>query len=416
MNVRSAFDWQMPVSVTFGAGCAEELPAALGDRRAIVLAFEPARTWALSEQWRNALGARLVAWVDVDDGLSDLAAAHALSERVWPLQRDDPDCVLVGLGGGTTLDLAKLVRCRPLAGGFDALAAALRGTAPWPAMARTPLWLVPTTAGTGSEVTRWATVWDLQASPPVKRSFDEPWGYAERAFVDPLLTLSCPPGVTRSTALDTLAHALEALWNRHANPISSRLAIAAARRVIAHLPACVQHPDDPAVRSELSLAALEAGLAFSQTRTALAHALSYALTIEDGVPHGLACAVWLPTVWALAAGQDATVDRRLGEVFGDAACRGPVRLLKWLRALGIDARPEAFGVTDAPARIAAALGSARGKNFVEVVDRSVMHARAPEEADDDEREEGQVHDRHGAKRQRSDDIHGLSPRTSMSSG
>lgn len=382
MNAAGGFGWDMPVAVSFGAGCADELPAALGERRAIVLAFEAARSWSLAERWRAALGTRLVAWVDVADGLSDLAGARALSTRVWPMLRDEPDAVLVGLGGGTTLDLAKLVRCLPRTGGFDAVAAALRGTAPWPPLTCAPLWLVPTTAGTGSEVTRWATVWDMETDPPAKRSFDEPWGYAGRAFVDPLLTLSCPAAVTRNCALDTLAHALEALWNRHANPISSRLAIAAARRVIAHLPACQHHPDDPAVRRELSLAALEAGLAFSQTRTALAHALSYPVTIEHGVPHGLAVAIWLPTVWALAAGQDATVDRRLGEVFGDAPERGPARLLKWLRTLGVDARPEAYGVTDAPQRIAAALGSARGRNFIEL--RAPVHPRLPEAIDDED--------------------------------
>ena len=185
MNAQGSFTWEMPVSVTFGAGCADALPAALGERRAIVLAFAPARAWPLAQRWRDALGTRLVAWVDVADGLSDLANARGLSEQVWPMLRDDPGCVLVALGGGTTMDLAKVVRCRPLGGGFDALAAALRGTAGWPAIAHAPLWLVPTTAGTGSEVTRWATVWDLQTEPPVKRSFDEPWGYAQRAFVDP---------------------------------------------------------------------------------------------------------------------------------------------------------------------------------------------------------------------------------------
>jgi phosphonate metabolism-associated iron-containing alcohol dehydrogenase len=366
MTAGGCFGWDMPVAVTFGPGCADELPAALGAQRTIVLALQPARTWPLGERWRSTLGGRLVAWIDVADGLSDLAAARELAARVWPMLHDDADAVLVALGGGTTMDVAKVVRCRPRTGGFDGLAAALRGAKAWPPLVRAPLWLVPTTAGTGSEVTRWATVWDMDADPPAKRSFDEPWGYADRAFVDPTLTLSCPAAVTRHAALDTLAHALEALWNRHANPISSRLAISAARRVIANLPACQQRPDDATVRRELSLAALEAGLAFSQTRTALAHALSYPVTIEHGVPHGLAVAIWLPTVWALAAGQDPVVDRRLGEVFGDAADRGPARLLKWLRQLGVDARPEAFGVLDAAQRIAAALNSERGRNFIAV--------------------------------------------------
>ena len=236
--------------------------------------------------------------------------------------------------------------------------------APWPELLRAPLWLLPTTAGTGSEVTRWATVWDTESRPAAKRSLDEAWGYAERAFVDPALTLSCPAAVTRDSALDALAHALESLWNRQANPLSDRLAVQAARRVIAYLPDLLAQPQDLGLRTQLSLAALEAGLAFSQTRTALAHALSYELTLALGTPHGLACALWLPTAWTLALGRSARTDASLGAVFDVPAAEGPARLRDWLQGLGIDATPAAFGITDADARVQAALQSPRGRNFV----------------------------------------------------
>lgn len=359
-----SFDWHMPVHLRFGAGCSDEVPAVLGQRPALVLACAPAGDMALHDRWRSALGDRLLDWVSVPDGLSSLAMARALAAQVWPHLAATADAVLVAVGGGSTMDLAKLLSCRPADGRFDGLAAALRGEAAWPELIRSPLWLLPTTAGTGSEVTRWATLWDTDTAPALKRSLDEAWGHAERAFVDPALTLTCPAAVTRDSALDTLAHALESLWNRHANPLSDRLALQAARRVIAHLPAVMARPDDLALRCELSLAALEAGLAFAQTRTALAHALSYDLTLTLGVPHGLACALWLPTAWTLALGRDRRVDARLAEVFGAPAVFGPARLRAWLAELGVDASPGAFGIADADAQVQAALQSPRGRNFI----------------------------------------------------
>jgi phosphonate metabolism-associated iron-containing alcohol dehydrogenase len=356
------FNWRMPVDLRFGAGCGDTLAAALGDRRAVVLAFEPAQGLGLSVRWQAELGKRLLGWEPVADALSSIARARELSNKLWPLMA--PDTVLIAVGGGTTLDLAKVLRCRPVNSDFEAVVAALRGTAPWPAMNRAPLWLLPTTAGTGSEVTRWATVWDTEREPAVKRSLDEPWGFAERAFVDPVLTLSCPHAVTRDTALDTLVHALESIWNHHANPVSDRLAVSAARRVIRHLPGVLLQPRDLALRTELSLAALEAGLAFSQTRTALAHALSYDVTLQLGVPHGLACALWLPTAWRLAQGLNPHMDAVLAEVFNATAKDGAGHLDSWLQGVGVETNPAALGIVDADQRVQAALGSPRGRNFV----------------------------------------------------
>ena len=361
----AAFGWRMPVDVRFGAGCSEQIADDLGDRDVLALAFEPAEALGLRERWSAAFGARLLDWVSVPEGLSSIALARRLAGRVWPRLAAAPGCVLVGLGGGSTLDIAKLLRCRPATGGgFDAIAAALRGLAPWPSLTLAPLWLVPTTSGTGSEVTRWATLWDTEAEPAVKHSFDEPWGWAERAFVDPLLPLTCPTAVTRDCALDTLAHALEALWNRHANPVSDRLAVRAAQRVIETLPGLLHAPRSRALREQMSLAALEAGLAFSQTRTALAHALSYDVTLKLGIPHGQACALWLPTAWRLAVGRSPRADAALAEVFDAPADAGPELLANWLRSIGLDATPAAYGITDAGARVAAALASPRGRNFI----------------------------------------------------
>ena len=349
------------MQVRFGAGAAAAVAAELGARPALVLAFAPARALGIADDWGIALGPRRIAWIDVADGLSTLARAAELAAEVWPLLERHPDAVLIGLGGGTTLDLAKVVRCRPRDGDPAHLTVALRDSSAWPPLTLAPLWLIPTTAGTGSEVTRWATVWDTGVVPAQKRSFDEPFGYADRAFVDPALTLSCPASVTRDCGLDSLAHALEAIWNRHANPISDALALAAAERIVRVLPTLLQQPGDTGLRSEMSLAALQAGLAFAQTRTALAHALSYAVTLEQGVPHGHACALWLPTVFRLAIGHDRRVDGLLDRVFDGG---GSAALAAWLRDCGVDPRPEAVGIVDADQRLEAALRSARGSNFI----------------------------------------------------
>ena len=385
LSVRTAFGWSMPVAVRFGVGCADEVPEALGSRRVLLLAFTPATALGWRARWQARLGGRLIDWIEVDDGLSSLARCRELSARVWPLLAREPEAVLLALGGGTTLDIAKVLRCRPLDGGvdgsvggdFDRVERALRGQVPWPALALAPLWMLPTTAGTGSEVTRWATVWDTVAQPSLKRSFDEAFGWAERAYVDPLLTLSCPPAVTRDTALDALSHALESVWNRHANPVSDALALSAARRVLRALPAALQAPEDLSLRTELALAALEAGMAFSQTRTALAHALSYAVTLEQGLPHGQAVALWLPTAWELAVGHEARVDALLAQVFepmttepeGTAdtsarAAQGAQTLRAWLQRLDVELDPARLGIADAAQRVQAALDSVRGRNFI----------------------------------------------------
>lgn len=368
----ASFEWHQPVQVRFGSGCSDALAEELGERNACVLAFAPAAALGLRARWQSRLGGRLRAWVEVPEGLSTLAVARRLAAELWPALAAAPDAVLVGLGGGSALDLAKLLRVRPIEAepglAFASVAAAVRGERPWPAHVRTPLWLVPTTAGTGSEVTRWATLWDTDGELAVKRSFDEPWGHADRAFVDPALTTTAPAAVTRDSALDALSHALEALWNRHANPVSDALAVQAARRVVLQLPAVLRQPDALAGREQLALAALEAGLAFAQTRTALAHALSYPLTLEQGVPHGLAVAAWLPTAWELAAGREARLDALLAQVLDVPAAAGAGALRRWLAALGVaDAMADgaaAFGIADGPARVQAALRSERGRNFI----------------------------------------------------
>ena len=124
------------------------------------------------------------------------------------------------------------------------------------------------------------------------------------------------------------------------------------------------NPEDLALRMQLSLAALEAAMAYSLTCTALAHALSYDVTLALGAPHGQVCARCIPTAWQLAQGRNTRVDARLSEVFGIPAVDGAARLMDRLRELGVDTLPLAYGITDAETRIQETLNSLRGRNSI----------------------------------------------------
>ncbi|RFO97097.1 alcohol dehydrogenase [Rhodoferax lacus] len=366
--------WANPVRIHWGAGCFQSIAA---DQPVVVLADRAALGYEDETLLGERLGAQCKAWSWYQGGLGSVPLAQMLCDELWPVLQAHPQAAVLALGGGTTLDLAKVLRYR-MADSRMAAAHWRNNTLP-EHVERHPLWLVPTTAGTGSEVTRWATLWDTDIAAPAKLSWAPADGFAEQAFVDPCLSLSCPQRLTRDCALDTLAHALESLWNRNANPITEALALDAARLVLHNLPSVLEQPGNIALRAELSRASLLAGLAMSQTQTALAHALSYALTLKEGLPHGEACAVWLPMVWELAVQQSPSCDAALARVFGGTvqegtkqapqeaahvgAQHGAQALRLWLQTLGVaprDLRQSASG----RAQLDTEMRSARGRNFI----------------------------------------------------
>jgi alcohol dehydrogenase class IV len=179
----------------------------------------------------------------------------------------------------------------------------LKGGETFPANFRPkPIIAIPTTAGTGSEVTMWGTVWDFDEKK--KFSISHPSLYAEKALLDSQLTASLPEKDTIYGALDALSHAMEAIWNTNHNPISDSFALKAIELVMEYLPQVKDDPGNRDFRDFLLQASLQAGLAFSNTKTALAHSISYPLTAFLGLPHGLACALPLPHILELNGNYD----------------------------------------------------------------------------------------------------------------
>ena len=351
-----------PVAVSFGWDSLESLPGVLGDRAAVVITFPEARAGGLEERLRKLMGGRLR---DIVSDVEPNPEVGWFRRRYADFWRRHGGAALVAVGGGSAIDTAKLLQVATRSGDFESVFAALAaGKAPEVARAFR-LIAVPTTAGTGSEVTPWATLWDRSSATPKKYSLHVQETWPEAAIIDPALTLSAPAAVVRNSALDALSHSLESIWNVNHNPVSDTLAVEAARTAIETLPGLVDAPADRALRTAMSRASLMAGLAFSNTRTALAHSISYEMTLRHGLPHGLACSFTLPLVWRLASGADPARDAVLARIFGPGGAPWD-KLEAFLHRVGVGTTFSDYGVAPSEARgmIEYALGGARGKNFV----------------------------------------------------
>ena len=223
--------------------------------------------------------------------------------------RDALPNAVIALGGGSSIDSGKAI-CRVLASGDDAtLESHLRSDEPLSSQG-VRLIAVPTTSGTGAEVTPFATMWDRKDG--VKRSLEGV--FPDLALLDPTLTYGLPSDLTLYTGLDAISHALESVWNRNMSPISYLMSLRSLSLSLKSLPELVTGGEDPSHRNQMMEASLWAGMAISQTRTSIAHALSYSLTLSKDMPHGLACGFTLPSILKFNAHAD---DGRLEKLAKD---------------------------------------------------------------------------------------------------
>ncbi|GAB2892342.1 iron-containing alcohol dehydrogenase family protein [Uliginosibacterium flavum] len=352
------FQWHNPVRTVFGTGVLDKLPELVGRRRVLLVTFQSAHATGLLARIKGLLGDRIVDIIDTvatRPELSDVIATHM---RIWDERKAE---VIVAVGGGSVIDFAKALCCQPESGHFlDLLTHATQ------VVRRLRVIAVPTTAGTGSEVTPFSIIWDTRDSNQAKYTLNNSRLWPEAALIDPELAMSLPKVVMRNSALDTLAHALEAIWNVNASPMSDMLAVEAARIVLAKLPIAWRFQGNTKARVELARAAWLAGQCLSQTRTALAHAISYPITIKQGTPHGLACSWSLPWVWRQAAGVDPARDMVLAQIFGPEE-KDPIdRLEDFLHSLEVATEPFFWGLTEADMARSAIeyLSKPKGHNFI----------------------------------------------------
>ena len=348
-----------PVRLSVGPGAFGQIAPAIAGRPYALVTYPESIFADLGRRLAAASGSQTLVITDFrpNPTLDDLKLCNDALARHPEVE------LIVALGGGSAIDVAKALAVGQ--GSQDRLLTALRADASSDDTAISPLKLiaVPTTSGTGSDVTCWATLWDQENSR--KLSLDRPDLFPEASFIDPELTVDLPWAITLSSGLDALSHALESLWNHHATPLSRHLAVLAAKTIIRTLPRLRQQPQEIALRTDLSLAALYAGLAFSTTRTALAHSLSYPITLRFGISHGIACSFTLPAVMQAALGCDPRCDEALMQIFGDLAL-APRLLARFLADLGVSTDPAAYGVEENVWQnlIDEALAGPRGRNFI----------------------------------------------------
>lgn len=361
------WSFSTPSRVTFGVGASRCLGEAIRrvgnravlctDRNIVNAGIVETLLWRIREESDGSDVEVLV----FDEGREEIGLAYV--EDCVDAVREFGPTVVVGVGGGSDLDLAKVMAVR-LVSDRPVVSWATEAGVPSSAV---PVIAVPTTAGTGSEVTRIAVVTDEIGK--VKVGMSSGAFLPTAAVVDPLLTLSCPPSVTAHSGMDAITHAIEAYlavdyWDRATlenggqgfvgkNPLSDALALRAVALIGEHLVRAYQDGSDVEARTAMALGSLFAGMAFSGAGTSVVHALQYPIGALTGTAHGLGNAVLLPAAVRFSLSvrrrEAGALARALGvaaESDEEVAEELPRRLEALARAVGIPPSLRAIGVEE----------------------------------------------------------------------
>lgn len=279
-----------PVELFVGSGSRRML-IERWHQRVLIISTKRGRSQFSSDKILGEISSDSILWVD---SVVENPSLQYLQQEVDQLRGAQFDAVLA-FGGGSAIDAAKVINlmlsneCR-----HHSISELLKSPSLYDKAKLKPLYAMPTTSGTGSEVTPFATIWDLTEKKKFSLSGDLMFPTA--AFIDSDLTFDMPRMTTISTGLDVLSHALESIWNKNANPITFCHASHALKLCFQALPNIAVDSYNDKTREQMSEASLFAGLAISHTRTALSHSISYPITSHFGVPHGFACAFTLAAV------------------------------------------------------------------------------------------------------------------------
>ncbi|GAA3581314.1 iron-containing alcohol dehydrogenase [Marinobacter xestospongiae] len=329
------YEFFCPVKVIAGKAALEHIPyelAGLGGKRPMIITDKGVRAAGLLEP---VIAACEESDLDIASVYDDVPpdSSKAVVRDIAGVYRQEKCDAIIAVGGGSAIDTAKAVNILVSEGGDDIAAYAGAGVLKRPLK---PFFVVPTTAGTGSEVTAVAVIADTEKS--VKLPFTSSFLLPNAAIIDPRMTLTLPPHITAATAMDALTHATEAFTCMAKNPLSDAYATAAVKKISHSLLAVMDNPKDTDGRLELAQASTMAGIAFSNSMVGLVHALGHATGAICHLPHGLCMSIYMPYVLEYNL---ETIREPLGE------------LLLYLDG------PEAYAATPANRRAEAAISAIR---------------------------------------------------------
>lgn len=279
------WNYRQPTEILFGVGSRESLSEAAAEfgARPMLVTDATLADLPMVEETRQMLGPNVETFSDVEPNPT-VGSVDSLAQRIGEHASD----VVVAIGGGSSLDCAKAACSVALQGGptrrYHSEGQVLDDR-------HLPLIVLPTTAGTGSEVTPISVLGDPEKD--VKAPLAHANFFPKLAIIDPELTLTMPRQVTASTGLDALAHAIEGYWSKGHQPICDLFALRAVALVFKHFPNALEDGRNLDAREGMSMAALLGGLAFQMPKNAAVHACSFPLSNSYHLPHGTACAMTL---------------------------------------------------------------------------------------------------------------------------
>ena len=282
------WEYIQPVTIRFGEGIVKEVKdvaASMGCKRGILVSDPFFLTNGLADKIvKDSDGTLVCVYGEVSPN-PEVKEVDACAKLI----RENDIEFVVALGGGSALDCAKASATMCFREGESVRT--YHGTGVPMPQKHLPLIAVPTTAGTGSEVTCVSVLSDHangKKAPIVSEGF-----YPAAAIIDPELTYTMPPQVTAGTGIDVLSHAIEGYWSKGHQPICDVLAMHAAELVFKYVYRAYRKPDDEEAREKMCEASLIAGLAFTLPKTTSSHACSFPLTNIYHIPHGEACGLTL---------------------------------------------------------------------------------------------------------------------------
>ena len=287
------YEFFCPVKVIAGHAALEHIPfelAVLGSKRPMIITDKGVRTNNLLAPIEASFESTDIEIGFIFDDVPPDSSLETVRAAAQAYRANHCDAI-IAVGGGSVIDTSKAANILVSEGGDDLLKYSGAHNLPKPLK---PFFVIPTTSGTGSEVTLAAVVSDNQKN--VKLAFASNYLMPHAAILDPRMTQTLPPHLTAMTAMDSMTHAIEAYTCIAANPISDAYATAAIKKISNNLFNVLETPTDAHGRLELAQASTMAGIAFSNSMVGIVHSLGHALGAVAHLPHGLCMNLFLPYV------------------------------------------------------------------------------------------------------------------------